>query len=54
MATGQTHGGKGSTSRSVDKEKFNSNFDAIFKKAVKELKDEKEKENVPRNTERQP
>lgn len=27
---GQTHGGKGSAQRSVDQEKFNSNWDAIF------------------------
>lgn len=29
---GQTHGGKGSTSRAVDKNKFDENFDRIFGK----------------------
>lgn len=37
---GQTHGGKGSSQRKVDKEKYASNFDAIFGK-----KDKKKKEN---------
>ena len=32
MATGQTHGGKGSTVRPTDKKKFENNYDAIFGK----------------------
>jgi hypothetical protein len=38
MATGQTHGGKGSTTRPTDKKKYEDNWDAIFgKKHNKEL-----------------
>jgi hypothetical protein len=37
MATGQTHGGKGSTTRPTDKKKYEDNWDAIFgKKKEKE------------------
>ena len=36
MATGQTHGGKGSTTRPTDKTKFAENYDAIFGKKNKE------------------
>jgi hypothetical protein len=37
MATGQTHGGKGSTTRPTDKKKYEDNYDAIFgKKKEKE------------------
>ena len=43
MATGQTHGGKGSTARPVNKDKFNSNFDKIFNKEFKKLVEEQEK-----------
>ena len=32
MATGQTHGGKGSTTRPTDKKKYEDNWDAIFGK----------------------
>ncbi len=39
MATGQTHGGKGSTTRPTDKKKYEDNWDAIFGK-------KKEKEQV--------
>ena len=35
MATGQTHGGKGSAGRPVDKEKFDSNIYLIKKKMEK-------------------
>lgn len=38
MATGQTHGGKGSTTRPTDKTKFAENYDAIFGKKKKEKK----------------
>ena len=38
MATGQTHGGKGSTTRPTDKTKFAENYDAIFGKKNKEKK----------------
>jgi hypothetical protein len=41
MATGQTHGGKGSTTRPTDKKKYEDNWDAIFGK-------KKEKEQVYR------
>ena len=47
MATGQTHGGKGSASRPVDKERFNNNFDAIFNKTFKEHKDYKDEPKKP-------
>ena len=37
MATGQTHGGKGSATRPTDKKKYEDNWDAIFgKKKEKE------------------
>ena len=32
MATGQTHGGKGSAARPTDKKKYEDNYDAIFGK----------------------
>jgi len=36
MATGQTHGGKGSTTRPTDKKKYEDNYDAIFGKKTRE------------------
>jgi len=36
MATGQTHGGKGSATRPTDKKKYEDNYDAIFGKKKKE------------------
>jgi len=39
MATGQTHGGKGSSTRPTDKKKYEDNYDAIFGK--KKKKEEK-------------
>ena len=39
MSSGQTHGGKGSTTRPTDKKKYEDNWDAIFGK-------KKEKEQV--------
>ena len=30
MATGQTHGGKGSATRPTDQKKYEDNYDAIF------------------------
>jgi hypothetical protein len=42
MATGQTHGGKGSTTRPTDKKKYEDNWDAIFgKEAILKVMDEK-------------
>ena len=38
MATGQTHGGKGSSTRPTDKKKYEDNYDAIFGKKKKEEK----------------
>ena len=38
MATGQTHGGKGSAVRPTDKKKFENNYDAIFGKKKKKEK----------------
>ena len=35
MATGQTHGGKGSSTRPTDKKKYEDNYDAIFGKKKK-------------------
>jgi hypothetical protein len=35
MATGQTHGGKGSAARPTDKKKYEDNYDAIFGKKKK-------------------
>ena len=37
-----THGGKGDRQRKTNAKKFNSNFDAIFRKKFKELKDDQE------------
>lgn len=34
MATGQTHGGKGSATRPTDKKKYEDNYDAIFSKKI--------------------
>ena len=45
MATGQTHGGKGSTTRPTDKTKFSENFDAIFGKKNKDKQDKDKKKN---------
>ena len=46
MATGQTHGGKGSAVRPTDKKKFENNFDAIFgKKKDKDKQDKDKKKN---------
>ena len=36
MATGQTHGGKGSATRPTDKKKYEDNYDAIFGKKTRE------------------
>ena len=38
MATGQTHGGKGSSTRPTDKKKYEDNYDAIFGKKKKDKK----------------
>lgn len=38
---GQTHGGKGSAQRKVDKEKYASNFDSIFGKKDKKKENKK-------------
>jgi hypothetical protein len=38
---GQTHGGKGSTQRNTDAKKFSSNWDAIYNKPTKKIKDKK-------------
>jgi len=38
MATGQTHGGKGSSTRPTDKKKYEDNYDAIFGKKNKDKK----------------
>ena len=44
MATGQTHGGKGSTTRPTDKKKYEDNWDAIFgKEHNKELNEKMDK-----------
>ena len=47
MATGQTHGGKGSAVRPTDKKKFENNYDAIFgkKKKNKDKQDKDKKKN---------
>ena len=44
MATGQTHGGKGSATRPTDKKKYEDNWDAIFgkKKEDKKMLEEEE------------
>lgn len=44
MATGQTHGGKGSTTRPTDKKKYEDNWDAIFGKKKEDKKMLKEEE----------
>ena len=49
-----THGGKGDRQRKTNAKKFSSNFDAIFRKKFKELKDDQEskgnsKRDLPRN-----
>ena len=36
MATGQTHGGKGSAARPTDKKKYEDNYDRIFDKKTRE------------------
>ena len=36
MATGQTHGGKGSATRPTDKKKYEDNYDRIFDKKTRE------------------
>ena len=36
MSSGQTHGGKGSTTRPTDTQKYADNYDAIFGKKKKE------------------
>ena len=38
MATGQTHGGKGSSTRPTDKKKYEDNYDAIFSKKIEKPK----------------
>jgi|TARA_R110001632_G_scaffold96344_1_gene202648 hypothetical protein len=43
MATGQTHGGKGSTTRPTDKKKYEDNYDAIFGKKNKDKPKSKDK-----------
>ena len=52
MATGQTHGGKGSAARPTDKKKYEDNYDRIFGKgkekktleeALDQVEDEKKK-----------
>ena len=45
MATGQTHGGKGSAVRPTDKKKFESNYDAIFGKKNKDKQEKEKKKN---------
>ena len=36
MSSGQTHGGKGSTTRPTDKKKYEDNYDRIFGKKKRE------------------
>ena len=43
MATGQTHGGKGSATRPTDKKKYEDNYDAIFGKKNKDKTKSKDK-----------
>lgn len=44
--SGAWHGGKGSSPRNTDKNKFDANWDAIFNKDKdKEVDDEREKRN---------
>ena len=43
MATGQTHGGKGSATRPKDKKKYEDNYDAIFGKKNKDKPKSKDK-----------
>ena len=38
MATGQTHGGKGSTTRPTDKKKYEDNWDAILDTQQKNMR----------------
>ena len=38
MSSGQTHGGKGSTTRPTDTQKYADNYDAIFGKKTREKK----------------
>ena len=38
---GQTHGGKGSSQRKADAKKYASNWDAIYNKPKKKIKDKK-------------
>ena len=38
MSNGQTHGGKGSSTRPTDKKKYEDNYDAIFGKKNKDKK----------------
>lgn len=47
MATGQTHGGKGSAVRPTDKKKFENNYDAIFGK--KKKKEKKQDDNTKKS-----
>ena len=47
MATGQTHGGKGSAVRPTDKKKFENNYDAIFGKQKK--KEKKQDDNTKKS-----
>ena len=43
MATGQTHGGKGSATRPTDRKKYEDNYASIFGKKKKEkVKGEKD------------
>ena len=50
MASGQTHGGKGSATRPTDKKKYEDNWDAIFGKKKKDKQD-KDKKSDEQNTE---
>ena len=43
------HGGKGSSVKPYDKDKFNENFDAIFGKKKKEKADASETEGKPKD-----
>ncbi len=50
--SGQWEGGKGSRQRSVDTQKYNDNYDAIFGKKETKKSDEKEstKDEIPPST----
>ena len=50
MSSGQTHGGKGSTTRPTDKKKYEDNYDRIFDKKKKDKQD-KDKKSDEQNTE---